>query len=510
MAALDDFYREQPPGGSRTLPAIMLVVLFLLPVYFYGHSLSRELFFPETDHQLEIIRVKGEKPGLTVLIFGGIHGDEPGGYFSSEILSTIKMIRGNLIIVPRVNFPSIMLNRRQVHGDMNRKFVSRETPGDPEAEVVKLLKDLMKEADVFINQHDAYGFHREKYISKKYNQHCYGQSLIIDNADFYSQKLGKQIDLSQIGKRILRRANEKIKNKDHHFGFWDHNSVALNTKFPEMKKSATYYALTTHSIPAFGLETSKDLPDLHHKVKYQLVAIKEILHEFGLEFVFPPSNVKIPVLHWVEFLENGGDIIRVNGNTNLRLAPGDKVVMKKIFSNYDSGLSANILGWGTINDLNKEYEFKKPAVILIKKNHLVIGKIYLRNYLKRSVRSIDVEINGKPETIPNWGKIELQPGGNFKILRTSPGFSHTRFDVRGFSVRPGHSDDSNTVITPGDLIEKYSFKKQGKVYFVKIYIAAKFAGGFQVEVADAPGGPHSVDPTKGVRANFSPTCEPFE
>lgn len=439
------------------------------------------IYFQDTDHQLEVVRVKGTEIGPTVLIFGGIHGDEPGGYFSSEILSKIKMIKGNLIIVPRVNFPSIMMNRREVHGDMNRKFVPEEKPGDPDADVVKLLKKLMSEADVFINQHDAYGFHREKYINKLYNQSRYGQSLIIDSSKLYSKKWKKQIDLAETGKRIMARANKQIENEKHHFGFWDHDSLAKNTKHPEMKKSATYFALTTYSIPAFGLETSKDLPTLTHKVKYQLVMIKSILTEFGLEFVFPSTKVNIPHLYWVEFLKNGKDIVRVNGNTNLRLNKGDKIVIKSIYANYKRGLSANILGWGNINDINKSFQFKKNTTIQVKKNHITIGNIYLRQYLPNSVHHVKVELAGKEVIIPNWGKIDLPANQSLKILGTQPVFKNTRFDVRGFAV-PGRRDDSGTDIRPKDLIPKYSHKKEGTIYYVKIYTSGRFAGEFQVEL----------------------------
>ena len=417
------------------------------------------IYFPETDHQLEVIKISGEKPGLTVLIFGGIHGDEPGGHFSPEKLSKIKLIKGNLIIVPRVNFPSIMLNRRELYGDMNRKFVTREKPNDPDKEVIKLLKKLMQEADVFINLHDAFGFHRETYISKKYNQNCYGQSLIIDCSNFYSKKLNKQVNLGEIGKRILERVNRQIPDKAYHFGFWDHNSLDPNTHFPEMKKSATYYALTTYSIPAFGLETSKELPSLYDKVKYQLLAIKEILHEFGLEFIYPEARVEEPVLYWVEFLKNNSDIIRVNGNTNIRLNANDRIVIKKIFSNYTSGLSANISNWGNINDTNKEFTFTRPTDIQVKKNHLTMGKIFLRGYNVNSVREIIVDINGEERKIPNWGKIELSPGQFFMIKRTQPDFPQIRFDVRGFSLPPGRPDDSQVKIYPADLIRKYSFQE---------------------------------------------------
>jgi hypothetical protein len=466
------------------VPACLTGLLFLFfPVLARADgALLRQQFFKDSDHQLEVIRIKGEKPGLTVLIFGGIHGDEPGGYFSSEILCRVKLLKGNLIIVPRVNFPSIMLNRREVHGDMNRKFIPVGKPGDPDAEVVGLLKSLMGEADIFINQHDAYGFHREKYVDKMYNPSRYGQSLIVDSADFYSKKLAKQIPLGKIGKRILDRVNKRIKDKAHHFGFWDHNSVDRNTKHTAMRKSATYYALTTHSIPAFGLETSKDLPTLYHKVKYQLLALEEILREFELEAVFPSPRINPPVLYWAEFLKNGKDIVRVNGNTNLRLAPGDKLVIKRVFSNYDSGLSANILKWGNINDMDKEYVFNGNRTIVFKKNHMTMGRVYLRHYHQRSIKHITVDVNGTETRIPTWGKIEIKKGQYFNIKGAQPAFPKLRFDVRGFSIRPGKRDDSNTPVYPKQLIQKYSFKKKGDIYFVKIYNAGRFAGGFQVEI----------------------------
>lgn len=458
---------------------LFFLFLFLLPLT----ALWGEFYFQGSDHQLEVIRVKGKKPGLTVLIFGGIHGDEPGGYFSSEILSKIKLHKGNLIIVPRVNFPSIMLNRREVNGDMNRKFVHEELPNDPDAEVVKLLKNLMKEADIFINQHDAYGFHRETQISGLYNPSCYGQSLIIDTANFYSEKLKKNINLSEIGQNILKRVNRRIKNEAHYFGFWDHNSVDRNTRFQEMRRSATYFALTTYSIPAFGLETSKDLPTLFHKVKYQLLVIEEILREFGLEAVFPSPRVIPPVLYWVEFLRNGKEVIRVNGNTNLRLDPRDKIVVKKISANYPTGLSANILNWGKINDVDNEYVFSNNiTTILVKKNHMTIGKIYLKKFAPNSIREITVDVNGTLTKIPNWGLIRLKPREYFEIKDTRPHFPAARFDVRGFSLVSGRRDDSHVKIYAENLLKEYSSRKEGEIYFVKIYNGQGFAGGFQVEI----------------------------
>jgi hypothetical protein len=250
-----------------------------------------------------------------------------------------------------------------------------------------------------------------------------------------------------------------------------------------MRRSATYFALTTYSIPSFGLETSKDLPTLYHKVKYQLLAIEEILREFELEAVFPSPRVITPVLYWVEFLKNGKDTIRVNGNTNLRLNPGDKIVVKGVFANYSTGLSANILKWGKINDVDNEYTFNgNVTTILVKKNHLAIGKVFLKKFYQQSIQVISVDVNGELKKIPNWGKIEVKAGEYFDIKDTEPHYQKPRFDVRGFSLPSGHRDDSNVKIYTENLLKKYSFKKKGEIYFVKIYNGKRFAGGFQVEV----------------------------
>jgi hypothetical protein len=61
--------------------------------------------------------------GDTLLIIGGIHGNEPGGYFAPSLfLSRYKIEHGNVWVVPNLNFDSIVANQRGVYGDMNRKF----------------------------------------------------------------------------------------------------------------------------------------------------------------------------------------------------------------------------------------------------------------------------------------------------------------------------------------------------------------------------------------------------
>lgn len=117
---------------------------------------------------------------------------------------------------------------------------------------------------------------------------------------------------------------------------------------------------------------------------------------------------------------------------------------------------------------------------------MTIGKVYLKTFYPQSIREITVDVNGELQKIPNWGKIQLKAGEYFDIKDTRPHYKRARFDVRGFSLPSGHRDDSNVKIYPKNLLKKYSFKKKGEVYFVKIYNGKRFAGGFQVEIPAAP------------------------
>ena len=59
----------------------------------------------------------------TILIVGGIHGNEPGSYFAPAVFAShYKITKGQVYIIPMLNKKSIQKNARGYYGDMNRKF----------------------------------------------------------------------------------------------------------------------------------------------------------------------------------------------------------------------------------------------------------------------------------------------------------------------------------------------------------------------------------------------------
>jgi predicted deacylase len=114
--------------------------------------------FPNTAYELSIYKIYGKKPGPTLMLIGGIQGNEPGGFLSADLYADMSLEKGNLIVVPRANFYSIIMNERGPNGDMNRKFAHEENEYSMEDKIVTILKKLIGESDYLLNLHDGAGY----------------------------------------------------------------------------------------------------------------------------------------------------------------------------------------------------------------------------------------------------------------------------------------------------------------------------------------------------------------
>ena len=157
-------------------------------------------YFAHTPDELNVYRVYGAEDGNTLMIIGGIQGDEPGGFLSADLYADISLAKGNLIVVPRANFFSIIMKHRGPDGDMNRQF------GDPvtakrHKKIVQVLKGLIAESDLFLNLHDGSGFYRPIWEGPMANPKRYGQSLIADTAIF-TKADGSTVNMKAMAERV--------------------------------------------------------------------------------------------------------------------------------------------------------------------------------------------------------------------------------------------------------------------------------------------------------------------
>ena len=146
---------------------------------FLVFSLSQFVFADPLRFSLH--KIESGVPGPTLLVIGGIQGDEPGGFTAASMLVTNYTVKsGSVWVVPNLNFESIIRRSRGVHGDMNRKF-NILSEKDPEfAEVQKIKKIILSnDVDIVVNLHDGSGFYKKKYINKMHNPSRWGKALLL-------------------------------------------------------------------------------------------------------------------------------------------------------------------------------------------------------------------------------------------------------------------------------------------------------------------------------------------
>ena len=181
------------------------------------------VYFPNTPYELNTYKIHGHQPGPTLMLIGGIQGNEPGGFLSADLYADVALERGNLIVVPRANFNSILQFKRGVNGDMNRRFASKRK-GDTEDEIVGVLKSLLAQSDCLLNLHDGSGFYSPKWESKMVNPRRYGQSIIADAARYYVKQSQSWLELKAMVEKVLEQVNPQIENPRHRFRFNNHQT----------------------------------------------------------------------------------------------------------------------------------------------------------------------------------------------------------------------------------------------------------------------------------------------
>lgn len=125
---------------------------------------------PEASWSTEVVTIRAEEPGPTVLVVGGIHGDEPAGSLAAEQIAGWTPTRGTLIVVPRANEAALGAGTRRTpdgaegaadERDLNRCF-PMEDGEEPQGELSAALWALVQEhdPDYLLDLHEGYDFTR--------------------------------------------------------------------------------------------------------------------------------------------------------------------------------------------------------------------------------------------------------------------------------------------------------------------------------------------------------------
>jgi hypothetical protein len=250
---------------------------------------QRTAHFQATRQELIVHTIRGKEPGPTLLIIAGMHGDEEGGYLTAERYTGVRLAKGNLIIVPRLNGPAVNAGKRSgLGGDMNRLFNLPASSKNPDAKVVDLAKQLIRQSDYVLNLHQGYDFYNPRWISRKRNPSKWGQSNIIDTATFHMPS-GRKLELGTYAKRVVHRTNSRIPNGDYHFAVNNTNTAVKWTRHQEQRGSLTYYSLYNQQKIALGLEATKNC-SLAEAISYLTIAVNAAIEEAGIEAEALPAE----------------------------------------------------------------------------------------------------------------------------------------------------------------------------------------------------------------------------
>ncbi|MFA9461931.1 M14/M99 family metallopeptidase [Thiohalorhabdus methylotrophus] len=434
-------------------------------------STQHEVHFAGTNYELNIYRIHGRHDGKTLLIVGGIQGDEPGAFMSADFYSDLSLQKGNLIVVPRANLKSIILDKRGADGDMNRRFLSQPRVKKEMDRVVRKLKKLMGEADLFLHLHDGWGFHYPEYVSKWRNPKRYGQSIITD-ANRFPCENGTELDLKGWAKGVLKEVNARIPKEKHHLHYFNTHTWKPDTPFPSMKKTATWYALRKHCTPAFGVEASKHLPTLEMKVRHHNYVINAFMERLDIVPESPQVFLPEPRLRYAVVQVNGEPRTLQDGQT-LWVEKGDRVGVTEIQANYERGLSCDVAGYAGLNDLGKAVKVQAETRIVFRKDNEPMAAIPVRlnGRHKTEHRVFLVEINGEERVFLDGATVDVGPDDSLRLVKTfgdSINDMQPKLNFKGWVPEQSGVNDGDDrgyeIAMDGAFWSKYSRRGRGRVY----------------------------------------------
>lgn len=197
------------------------------------------------------------RSGPTVVVVGGMHGDEPAGYMAARRLAGIRPVRGRLIVIPEANRLGVQAGTRNGShpGDLNRDFPrsKSDTADSVLAESIWALMTSVR-PDYLFDLHEGYDFH-------KVNASSVGQSLI-----YYPTG-----DAASLAQAMQAAVNAGISQPKHRFSL---------LRYP-VKGSLARAAGIVLGTKAMILETSRK-QSLEDRIAQHVTMVRAALERLGM------------------------------------------------------------------------------------------------------------------------------------------------------------------------------------------------------------------------------------
>ena len=209
-------------------------------------------------------RLSGDGPGPVVIVEAGIHGDEVAGVHALDnLLPRLRVTRGEVIVLPRMNIRAVEAGTRSINRDLNMVF-----PGDADGSPFELplAASLFEwvgeqEADVVLTLHES------RYLHDGSTPKTFGQTIV------YGVK-----PMPRLLDRVLDQLNEEMEEPRHRF--WP-NYYPIAT-------SSTEQFVSNFGGAGFCAETWRGF-DLPVRVRMQEELVLAFLDQIGITYSLSPE-----------------------------------------------------------------------------------------------------------------------------------------------------------------------------------------------------------------------------
>ena len=211
---------------------LLIITLFIMFYLYCGYYLK------EICDNLEYYYYGESMPdNKTILILGGIHGNEPAGsrailQLMNDInINKVKIKNNRIIFIPNVNYCALQLDKRQVPfiGDLNRKFPISENYNENDLHpIIKEILIQIKQSDFIIDFHEGWGYYKD-------NNGSIGSTITPTNTDISNQ----------VANLVYDNLNNTINDNKKQFTILidnDNNNSNKYGKNKDIKYTLRYYA----------------------------------------------------------------------------------------------------------------------------------------------------------------------------------------------------------------------------------------------------------------------------
>ncbi|MEM4780275.1 MAG: succinylglutamate desuccinylase/aspartoacylase family protein [Halalkalicoccus sp.] len=224
-----------------------------------------------TMYETSVHTISSPNEGRTVMIFGGVHGNELGGIEAAHLATDYAINRGTLVVVPEANKAAVDRgNNHGPEGDLNRQFPVGQSPTTDVA--AGLWDELLRvDPDIIVDMHTSTTLYQRGSVG----QAIFPTSGVVEHAENTVDYLNEEY--------MNERAERDL--PDHAFSVGDPVS--------KDRPLLIHKAAADRNIAGWLTEVTRIDLNLEEKTFLHDMMTRELLRQAGIDVTSAPANENV-------------------------------------------------------------------------------------------------------------------------------------------------------------------------------------------------------------------------